>query len=519
MQINFQIDWLAKWAKYTPNRMFLREHERELEWTYFDFNMRANSLTNFFADELKIKKGDRIAVYSKNRAEYLLLLIASIKSGAIFVPLNFRLTPRELDILLNDAEPQLFIYEDEYHKEVGRLETLVKIPLKKTIQEITHFLTESITNYQPLTTNNQSAEGGLITQVDQEDPVMILYTAGTTGLPKGAIINHRMLFWNSINTALRLDITTEDHTQSFAPFFHTGGLNVLLTPFIHHGASHTLLTKFDADLILQLMEKERTTILFGVPTMFQMMADSPLFKKVDLSSVRYAIVGGAPMPIPLINIWHEKGVFIRQGYGLTEVGPNVFSLHQNDAVRKKGSIGFPNFYFDLKIVDENGTELGINEVGELWLKSPAVTPGYWRKPEETAKSITDGWFHTGDMVMKDDEGYFFVVDRKKNMFISGGENVYPAEIEKFLLTHPAIKEAAVIGVPDEKWGEVGAAYIVVSENVILNGCEVSDFCKGKLAKYKTPKYFEIVKEIPKNDAGKTDKKKLLALHQNKITNH
>ncbi len=501
-------DWLAKWAKYTPNRMFLREHERELEWTYFNFNNRANSLANFFVDQLKIKKGDRIAVYSKNNAEYVLIFIACIKTGAILVPLNFRLTPRELDILIHDAEPNLFIYESEYQKEVEKLETLPKISLKKKIEEITQFLLSPITNHQPLITNHQ-----------EEDPVMILYTAGTTGLSKGAIINHRMLFWNSINTALRLDLTTEDHTQSFAPFFHTGGWNVLFTPFLHHGASHTLLTKFDPDLILQLMEKERATILFGVPTMLQMMADSPLFKKVDLSSVRYAIVGGAPMPIPLINIWHEKGVFIRQGYGLTEVGPNVFSLHQDDAIRKKGSIGFSNFYLDVKIVDDNETELGTNEVGELWLKSPAVMPGYWRNSEETAKSITDGWFHTGDMVMKDDEGYFYVVDRKKNMFISGGENVYPAEIERFLLTHPAIKEAAIIGVPDEKWGEVGKAFIVFNEGKKISSNELQEYCKGKLAKYKMPKYFEIIQSIPKNDAGKTDKKKLLAFHENKITNH
>jgi fatty-acyl-CoA synthase len=498
---NFQIDWVAKWAQYTPKRMFIREHDTEMEWTYSDFNHRANSLANFFVDELKIKKGDRVAVYSKNRAEYVLLLIACVKTGAILVPLNFRLTPRELDLLIHDAEPQLFIYENEYQNEVEKLETLPKIQFKKTVQEITPFLTGPITNRQPL-----------ITQIDQEDPVMILYTAGTTGLSKGAIINHRMLFWNSINTALRLDITTEDHTQSYAPFFHTGGWNVLFTPFIHHGASHTLLTKFDADLILELMEKERATILFGVPTMLQMMADSPLFKKVDLSSVRYAIVGGAPMPIPLINIWHEKGVYIRQGYGLTEVGPNVFSLHQDDAIRKKGSIGFPNFYFDVKIVDDNGIELGANEVGELWLKSPVVTPGYWRKPEETAKAITNGWFHTSDMVTKDDEGYFFVVDRKKNMFISGGENVYPAEIERFLLTHPAIKEAAVIGVADKKWGEVGKAFIVANEGEKISSVDAAEYCKGKLAKYKTPKYFEVVKEIPKNEAGKIDRKKLLAIH-------
>ncbi len=499
-------DWLAKWAKYTPNRMFLKEHERNLQWSYSQFNMRANSLAKFFTEELNIVKGDRIAVYSKNRAEYVLLFAASIKTGTILVPLNYRLTPRELDVLIKDAEPKVFIYESEYENEIGKLETISKVSIKKKIEELSPFLTETVgeVNYQ-------------LPQIDQEDPVMILYTAGTTGLSKGAIVNHRTLYWNSINTSLRLDLTTNDHTQSFAPFFHTGGWNVLFTPFLHHGASHTLLTKFDADLILQLMVEEKTTILFGVPTMLQMMADSPLFDKVNLSSVRYAVVGGAPMPIPLINKWHSKGVFIRQGYGLTEVGPNVFSLHQDDAIRKIGSIGFPNFYFDVKIADDNGNELGANQVGELWLKSPVVTPGYWRKPEETAKTITDGWFHTGDMVKKDDEGYFYVVDRKKNMFISGGENVYPAEIERFLLTHPKIKEAAVIGVEDEKWGEVGSAFIVSVEDSILTAPEVHEFCKGNLAKYKTPKYFNIVEQIPKNEAGKVDRKKLYSQH--KTINH
>ncbi len=502
-----QFDWLAMWAKYTPNRMILREHQTGMEWDYSGFNSRANSLANYFREELKLKKGDRVAIYSKNRAEYVLFLFACIKSGAIMVPLNFRLTPRELDLLIHDAEPELFIYESEYEKEIKYLETLPQVKIKMRVEDFTQFITARVTN------TDKPAH-----PIESEDPVMILYTAGTTGLSKGAIVNHRTLFWNSINTALRLDLTTMDHTQSFAPFFHTGGWNVLFTPFVHHGASHTLLTKFDADLILQLMEKEKATILFGVPTMLQMMADSPIFEKTDLSTVRYAVVGGAPMPIPLINTWHSKGVYIRQGYGLTEVGPNVFSLHQDDAIRKKGSIGFPNFYFDVKIVDSANNELGANQVGELWLKSPVVTPGYWRKPEETAKSITGGWFHTGDMVMKDDEGYFYVVDRKKNMFISGGENVYPAEIERYLLTHPGIKEAAVIGVPDSKWGEVGSAFLKLNEDSSVNTEEINRFCLKGLAKYKIPKFFTFVEGIPKNEAGKTDSKKLIAMHEHNITN-
>ncbi|HCY75710.1 MAG TPA: AMP-dependent synthetase [Ignavibacteriales bacterium] len=505
---NFQTDWLAKWATYTPNRMFLREHQRDMQWSYSDFNLRTNSLASYLVDQYKIKKGDRIAIYSKNKAEHVILFLACIKIGALLVPLNFRLMPRELDILIYDADPKLFFYDEEFADHIPKLSSVNKIAVVNKLSEISKFLLEN-----NIKSNFTSKE--IFTE---DDAVMILFTAGTTGLSKGVIITHKMLFWNSINTGLRLDLHSSDHTQSFAPFFHTGGWNVLFTPFLHHGASHTLLTQFDADLILQLMEKEKATILFGVPTMLQMMADSPYFNKVDLSSVRYAIVGGAPMPIPLINTWHNKGVFIRQGFGLTEVGPNCFSLHQDDAIRKKGSIGFSNFYIDAKIVKEDKTECAADEVGELWLKSPVVTPGYWRNEKATKETITDGWFHTGDLVKQDQDGYFYVVDRKKNMYISGGENVFPAEIESYLYTNEKIKEVAVIGVEDEKWGEVGKAYIVLKDNQTLNEIEIKEFCLGNLAKYKIPKYVEFLSELPKSEAGKIDKKKLIQMHIRSLNN-
>lgn len=505
---NFQTDWLDKWATYTPNRMFLREHQRDAQWNYFDFNLRANALAEYLVDQYKIKKGDRIAIYSKNKSEHVILFLACIKIGALLVPLNFRLMPRELDILINEAAPKLFFYDEEFTDHIPKLSSLSKIEVVNKLSELSKFLLE----------NNARSEFKSKEIITEDDPVMILYTAGTTGLSKGVIITHKMLFWNSINTGLRLDLNSNDHTQSFAPFFHTGGWNVLFTPFLHHGASHTLLTQFDADLILQLMEKEKATILFGVPTMLQMMADSPYFSKVDLSSVRYAIVGGAPMPIPLINIWHNKGVFVRQGFGLTEVGPNCFSLHQDDAIRKKGSIGFPNFYIETKIVKEDKSECAADEVGELWLKSPVVTPGYWRNEKATKETITDGWFHTGDLVKRDKDGYFYVVDRKKNMYISGGENVFPAEIESFLYTNEKIKEVAVIGVEDEKWGEVGKAYIVLKDNEKLDEIAIKEFCLGNLAKYKIPKYIEFLSELPKSEAGKIDKKKLIQIHNDSLTN-
>ncbi len=253
-----ETDWLKKWAIYNPNKMFLRDHEKDTKWNYFTFNQKSETLAYKLLNELKLVKGDRICVYSKNSAEYVLLFTACIKTGIILVPLNFRLTPRELDILIRDASPILFLYENEYTEDIKKLHSLSKVKLINSTEVITNILY-----------GNEDSSKSIIADIDIEDPVMILYTAGTTGLSKGAIINHRMLFWNAVNTCLRLDITSNDHTQSYAPFFHTGGWNVLFTPFLFHGASHTLLQKFDSDTILQLMEKEKTTILFGVPTMLR----------------------------------------------------------------------------------------------------------------------------------------------------------------------------------------------------------------------------------------------------------
>jgi fatty-acyl-CoA synthase len=495
------LDWVRKWAHYLPDKMALREHERDRQWNYGELNRYSDAIAAWLINELAVQKGDRIAVYSRNCAEYVFLFIAAMKAGAILVPLNFRLTSSELQILLGDSRPRIMFYHPDYQTAAAELQTFYPEMNLLGMASVTGVLDNPVKNRpapQP--------------DMQPDDVVMILYTSGTTGLPKGAMITHKMLFWNAINTALRLDITSADHTQSFAPFFHTGGWNVLFTPFLHHGASHTLLTGFDADEILHLMEKERSTLLFGVPTMMQMLVDAPGFAEADLSSVRYAIVGGAPMPIPLIETWHNKGIAIRQGYGLTEVGPNCFSLNQEDAIRKIGSIGFPNFYIEAQVTNPDGMECPVNEVGELWLKSPVVTPGYWNKIAETAAAITNGWFHTGDMMRRDEDGYYFVVDRKKNMYISGGENVYPAEIERIILTNEQIKEVAVIGVSDERWGETGCAFIVTKPQSTLNSEEVIAFCKGKMAKYKMPKYVYVIESLPLNEAGKINRFELQEFH-------
>jgi fatty-acyl-CoA synthase len=244
-----------------------------------------------------------------------------------------------------------------------------------------------------------------------------------------------------------------------------------------------------------------------------MMAETNAFQTASFKTVRFAMVGGEPMPLPLIETWHSKQVWIRQGFGMTEVGPNLFSLHHHDAIRKMGSIGVTNFYLDARVVDENGSDVKQGEVGELVFRSPVVTKGYWNNPEATKAAFKEGWFYTGDLVRQDEEGFFYVVDRKKSMFISGGENVYPAEIEKVLYKHPCIREVAVVGVPDEKWGEVGKACVVVKEGASVSADELKAFCAERLAKYKVPKFFEFYDALPKSDAGKINKKILLQKHR------
>jgi fatty-acyl-CoA synthase len=490
-------EWIEKWARYTPKRLAIRDHSTRQSWTYSELHHSIEKIAAYLQYDLKIQRGDRLAVLSKNRIEYPFLFFAAARIGAILVPLNFRLTAAELDILIRDSQPALTFFEDDLK---ANLAQLTSIRLEKQGIDIQKLMEIP---------RREKFPPPVKAELKDDEPVMILYTSGTTGIPKGAMISPKMLFYNSINTEMRLDISSRDHTLGFAPFFHTGGWNVLFTPFLHHGASITLLDHFETELILELIEKEQVTLLFGVPTMLQMMSDSPRFEKTDLSSLRYAIVGGAPMPIPLIKIWHQKGVYIRQGYGLTEVGPNCFSLHQDDAERKMGSIGFPNFYIEARVEKEDGSLCAVNEVGELCQKSPVVTPGYWNKPEETEKAIVDGWFHTGDMVRCDDEGFYYVVDRKKNMFISGGENVYPAEVEAALNQIAGVIESAVIGIPHEKWGEVGKAFIVSRK--ALSEADILVHCRKILAKYKIPKAIAFIDELPRNEAGKIDRKKLQSI--------
>ena len=487
----WQQDWISKWALYSPNKIAIQEHESGKEITYKSLNDCANGIAQYLNSEYNIVKGDRVAVLAEYDIEYVALFSASQKAGFIIVPINYRLAQAEVIDIIRDASPKLILTQNKYD----------------------HLVSQDFANinqdYNVLNTIG-GTEINTITQVEDDDPIFIIYTSGTTGKPKGVKYTHKMLFWNSINTALSLKLNAESRTVNVMPPFHTGGWNVLLTPFLHHGGFVSMCNKFEAENVLQTIASLRCNIFMGVPTMLGMMANEKSFEISDLSCLDYIIVGGESMPIPLIERYARKGVAIRQGYGMTEVGPNLTSLHQDDSINKKGSIGRPNFYVQHRIIHENGHDCKANEAGELWLRGPMVTPGYWHNDIATKDAFSpDGqWFKTGDIVIEDEDKYLYIVDRLKNMFISGAENVYPAEIEKVLRQLADIQECAVIGVKDEKWGEVGKAFIVKPAESLISDEEIRNFCISKLAKYKVPKYITFIAALPKTDSGKIDRKLL-----------
>ena len=469
-----ELDWLKRWALYSPNAVALHDGAEEKDLTYSQLFSLTKNLAWVLHEE-GVGDRSRVALLAANRIESFALFFACARLGATLVPINTRLTNREIEHIVQDSQPTLLLREDAFSQLLKRA--------------------------------NESKNEWSDFRSSLETAAFIMYTSGTTGAPKGAILSHRMLLWNSHNTTLRLNLTQQDSAVIFLPLFHTGGWNVLSLPFLHRGAKIVLTQKFQADEVLRLSDKHACTLLFGVPTTLQMMADSPVYENTKLSQVRYAIVGGEPMPLPLIDRWHKKGISIRQGYGLTEFGPNVFSLNENDALSHRGSIGFPNFDVQVRVVNGDGKDCAEGEIGELWLRGPMAFSGYWNNPVATAEAFVGDWVRTGDLVRFDHDGYFFVVGRKKEMFISGGENVYPAEIERALLEHPSVHECAVIGVPDPKWGEVGAAF-VVRKSETLTVQTADNFLKERLARFKIPKHIHFIEQLPKTESGKIKKSAL-----------
>ena len=478
-------DWFKKWANYHPDKTAVKDAVSGRNLTYGEINAAANSLSHYLMKSHGLALGDRVAVIAENHLAQVILFAVAQKTGIVLVPINFRLAPKKIDALLDDSKCKL-IYND------GCVEKN-SFNAKATFLEL-----ESV--YDFLGNESPSLPPSSLTE---EAPIFILYTSGTTGVPKGILYTHKMLFWNSINTTQSLLITNETITLNCMPLFHTGGWNVLLTPVLHRGGTIIMFKKFDALAVLNCIVEEKLDLFMSVPTMLKMMVELPEFQKADINCLQYIIVGGESMPLNLIDIFHKKGVPIRQGYGLTEAGPNLTSLHQNDAHKKQGSIGKPNFYVEIRIFAEDGKDALVNCPGEILIGGPMVMDGYWQNEEMTRQVKMGRWLRTGDIGKFDTEGFIYILDRKKNMYISGGENVYPAEVERVLLQHKAIKEAVVVAFPHKKWGECGIAFIVAKTPMTIE--ELKNYCREHLAKFKIPAQFSFVDIIPKNDTGKIDR--------------
>jgi fatty-acyl-CoA synthase len=442
---------------------------------------------------LGVGAGDRVAVLALNGLPILELLFACARLRAILVPLNYRLSEPELLWVAASAQPAAVCCEQPFGTQaqaIARATGALPVAINEAEAGETDY--RALRQSDPLPPKS----------MNMEEPWCILYTGGTTGRPKGAVLTHGSILWNAVNTNLSWSLREDDVAPVFTPMFHTGGLNVFTLPLLLQGGTLVLPRRFEPEQALRCIVEERATLLFMVPTMYQMLADCAGFEDTDLSAVRWAISGGAPCPDRLYDIFSRKLRVFKQGYGLTEVGPNNFATPDEDAGRKRGSVGRPTLFLRARVVDPSGRDLPPGEVGELLLSSPAVCAGYWRNPEDTAAAQDGEWFRTGDLVQCDDEGYYYVVDRKRDLIITGGENVYPAEVEEVLYGHPSVGQAAVVGVPDLLWGETVVAVVAARPGLAVSEAELEAPCRARLAGYKVPRRFEVWPALPNSAAGK-----------------
>jgi fatty-acyl-CoA synthase len=433
-----------------------------------------------------------------NSTDMLEMQFACMRLGAVFVPLNWRLTVPELTFILGDVGARLLIHDPEFAPAAEALAAQ---------QAGLALMVHDAEGYEAALAAAAPLDG--FVPATHDDIVTIMYTSGTTGRPKGAIITHGMHFWNAVNLGIA-NLTSRSTTLTFMPLFHIAGLNNFANPAFHAGAAVAVMRAFDPAAALRFIGDPDLGIshFLGAPANFLFMAQQPSFLETDFSRLELVGVGAAPMPVSLLETWQRQGVTIQQGYGMTETGPASLFLPRQDAVRKSGSSGKPVLYCEMRIMREDGTEAGDEEIGEIWIKGPSITPGYWNRPEANAASFTDGWLHTGDLARRDREGFYYIVDRCKDMYISGGENVYPAEVENVLYQIPGVGEAAVIGVPDARWGEVGRAVIAIRAGHALDEALVLSHCRANLAGYKIPRTIRFVEALPRNATGKVHKPSL-----------
>jgi fatty-acyl-CoA synthase len=475
--------WIRDRARTTSGRVAI--DFRGAETTYAELDERSDRLAAGLL-EAGLARGDRVATLTGTSPAHVVVFFACAKAGLILMPLNTRLAAPELRFQLEDAEPAVLLCSDEFaalgaglHSRTAGLEDIV-----------------ADSNYLP--------------SPDDDDGLLLVYTSGTTGTPKGALLTHANCFWTNLSFDRVAGVGSEDTVLQLLPQFHVGGWNVQPLLAWWKGATVVLEPAFEPERALALIAEKRVTTMMGVPATYLFLSQEPGFATADLRSLRRAVVGGAPMPEALLERWHARGVEIVQGYGLTEAAPNVLCLPPEDAARKRGFAGKPYPHVDVALRDpESGRILDGAAEGELLVRGPNVFAGYWRNPEATEAAVVDGWLVTGDVAARDEDGYYRIAGRTKDMVTSGGENVYPAEIENVLHEHTAVAEAAVVGVPDDRWGEVCLAFVVLRSDALEE--DILEHCRGRLARYKVPKGVRFVESLPRNALDKVVKSELLEL--------
>jgi fatty-acyl-CoA synthase len=519
-------DVLRERARLTPEKTALVCVPKGTRYNYRELDERVNRLASAWRDVCGFVAGDRVALLAHNRVEFIDAFFAAARSGVIFVPLGTRLTPHEIQVIVKDAGLRGFMYDGAFAETARALSRTAGIerwialddPAADNHTRLSDLLAgvelgfpaASAVEASPANTGAEPRSSALRqTAPGPEDICCLLYTSGTTGKPKGVMVPHRMVAWNGYNTAICWQLREDDVSPIFTPLYHAGGLGAFLLPIFAIGGTIVLHAGFDAEEIWRTIERERCTVVLGVPTIYKLLMEAPAFESVDLSHVRWFISGGAPLPLYIIEAYQKRGVAFKQGYGLTEVGVNCFSMTVEESLRKKGSIGKPMMFTEARAAAPDGADAPDGEVGELWLRGPHVCKGYWNNPEGTAAALdAGGWFHTGDLARRDEEGFFYIAGRQKDMLISGGVNVYPAEIEAELLLHPAVQDAAVVGLADPTWGEIGAGCVVLREAGSVTGDDLAAFLTGKLAQYKIPRRWLFLEALPRTPYGKVIKGEL-----------
>jgi fatty-acyl-CoA synthase len=492
-------DWAAHHSRQRPDETAVADLASGRRITYDEQNERASRLASHLQSR-GTGTGDRVALFAMNGPAYVDLELAGMKTGQVLVPLNWRLSQSELEHILRDAAPAFLLYDTAFAAVARELAARL---------DINHLL-ELSTAYEDVLQAADAAPE--VQQVLHSDIAAIMYTSGTTGRPKGAIVTHGMTFWNALNAGMPARITPDTVQLVVLPLFHTGGLNLWVNPTLHAGGTVAIQRAFDPGAALHQLSDEALGIthVMGVPASYQRMLEDGAWPGADLSRLEIAGVGGAPCPRRVVEAWASRGVNLSQGYGMTETGPSIAVLEPSDAMRRAGSVGKPVLYAEVRLVDTRGDDVRQGDVGEIWTRGPHVTPGYWQDPQATEAAFSDGWFKTGDLARQDDAGFLHIVDRVKDMFISGGENVYPAEVERVILELDAVADVAVVGTPDERWGEVGTAFVVRRPGLPLTADEVAAHGRRRLAAFKVPKSVCFVDRLPRTAGGKVLKRELVA---------